>query len=91
MDLHDLIVDELINKKSLSALIWLINHGRELELSVENIPCFISHNKSNKTVSLWVNQSEQSFNSMEELIQNSTVNEKPFLLLWNDAVIETLF
>ncbi len=91
MNLHDLIVDELINKKSLAAFIWLINHGRELELSMDFIPCFISHHRSNKTVSLWVNQAEQSFDSVEELIQNSTVNEKPFLLLWNDAVIETLF
>lgn len=28
---HDMIADELFHKKSISALIWLISQGRELE------------------------------------------------------------
>lgn len=28
---HDMIADELFHKKSVSALIWLISQGRELE------------------------------------------------------------
>lgn len=29
MDLYELIENELFDKKSISALIWLITHGRE--------------------------------------------------------------
>ena len=35
MCLHDIIVNELTEKKSLPALIYLICHWRELELEIE--------------------------------------------------------
>ena len=91
MELHDLNTNELISQKSLSALIWLVNHGRELEFRIDNTVCFISRSNSAKNVSLWVNRSEQSFDSMEALIEKSSINQKPFLQIWDDAEIETLF
>ena len=33
---HDMIADELFHKKSISALIWLISQGRELEAAYQN-------------------------------------------------------
>jgi len=32
---HDMIADELFHKKSISALIWLISQGRELEAAYQ--------------------------------------------------------
>ncbi len=91
MGLHDLITNELITQKSLSALIWLINHGRELEFKVNDTVCFISCSHSKRTVSLWINQAEQYFDYIEELIANATIHGIPFLISWNDAVIITVF
>ena len=61
MNLHALIVDELFEKKSLAALIFLIDCGRELELTLNENKCFISCDGSKKYVSLYVNKNEQSF------------------------------
>jgi hypothetical protein len=47
--------------------------------------------KAKKHVSLWNNQNEQSFNSVEELIGNATIESSSFLLLWEKATIQTLF
>ena len=35
MCLHDIVAEELTDKKSLAALIYLICHGRELEFEIE--------------------------------------------------------
>ncbi len=91
MDLQDFITEELINKKSLAALIWLIDRGRELEFRLGDELYFLSRSKSSKTVSLWAEQNEQSFDSMEELIQTARIQEKSFCSLWRDIIIETLF
>ena len=42
MCLHDIIAEELTEKKSLAALIYLICHGRELEFEFEGKKYFIS-------------------------------------------------
>ena len=42
MDIHDLIVNELFNKKSIAALIFLIDCGRELEFKMNGKEYFIS-------------------------------------------------
>ncbi len=91
MCLHDIIVEELTEKKSLAALIYLICHGRELEFEIEGKEYFISCDKSRKYVSLWNNQNEQSFNSVDELIENATIENSSFLSLWEKSTIQTLF
>jgi hypothetical protein len=91
MCLHDIIVEELTDKKSLAALIYLVSHGRELEFEIDGKEYFISCDKAKKYVSLWNNQNEQSFTSIEELIGNSTIENSSFLLLWEKATIQTLF
>ncbi len=89
--LHGLIEEELENKKSLAALIWLINQGRELEFRIGTTECFISMDRAEKYVSLWAEGEEQSFDSMEQLIGNATINGKTLMASWDEAVIETLF
>lgn len=89
--LHDLIVKEFERYKSLSALIYLIDRGRELEFSVRGVEYFISRDKSQKYVSLWENQNEQSFNSVEELIETAIVSNSVLLSIWSEIQIKTIF
>lgn len=91
MCLHEIIAEELIEKKSIAALIYLICHGRELEFEIEGKEYFISCDNSKKYVSLWHNQDEQSFNSVDELIENATIENSSFLSLWEKSIIQTLF
>lgn len=81
MCLHDLIADELECTKSLSALIYLIDRGREVQFSFRGKKYFISCDKSQKYVSLWDNQYEQSFDSLEELIEHAVLSNSAFLFL----------
>lgn len=89
--LHDIIVGELFDKKSLAALIFLIDAGRELEFVYENHKYFISRNKAKKYVSIWNDDKEQSFGSVYELIEKAVLQEKQFLNVWNEIKLDTLF
>lgn len=88
---HDMIVQELLNKKSLAALIYLIDCGRELEFKLKGKIYFISCNDSQKYVSLWENENEQSFDSVPALIENATIENHSLLSLWEQAEMKTLF
>ena len=90
MNVHDLIVAELFQKKSLAALIFLIDCGRELEFDVNENKCFISCDSS-QYVSLYVNKNEQSFDSVCEMIENATIANMNFLAAWEQAKLELLF
>ncbi len=75
MCLHDLIVKEFERTNSLSALIYLIEHGREIEFLFEGRGYFLSRSNSQKSVSLWSSQGqeEQCFDNIEELIEKATM------------------
>ena len=90
-DIHDRIAAELLKDKSLAALIWLIQRGRELEFQVEDRTFFLSPHNALKYVSLWEGQQEQSFDSVEELAKNAIVCGEPFLAAWEKASLTTLF
>lgn len=91
MELHERIVRELLKQKSFAALIWLIEHGRELEFSVDGVPCFISRSGSDQHVSLWVDGNQQAFDSMEQLIENAVIGQNRLLDIWDSIQISTLF
>ena len=91
MDIHDLIVNELFDEKSLAALIFLIDCGRELEFKIKGKEYFISCDTSKKYVSLWENKNEQSFDSVLELIKNATIENMCFLTAWEQAELEYLY
>lgn len=91
MEIHDLIANELLESKSLSALIFLIDHGRELEFEVNGKEYFISCDSSKKYVSLWENKNEQSFESVLELIKNATIENMCFLTAWEQAELKHLY
>lgn len=91
MYLHDLIIAEFESTKSFSGLIYLIDNGRELEFSLYGKKYFISCDKSSKYVSIWENHNEQSFDSIEELIENAVVSNSKLLSIWPEIQIETIF
>lgn len=91
LGLHDRIAEELDQTKSLAALIWLVDRGRELEFSVEGKGYFLSRSKAEQYVSLWDSKTEQSFDTVEQLLENAAIGGRPFLDAWKDAKIETIF
>ncbi len=91
MELHDKICAELFEYKSLAALIFLIDSGRELEFTAYGKEYFLSRSNSEKYVSLWENSNKQSFDSVYELISHATVSDKPFIDAWDDVKLTTLF
>lgn len=92
MCLHDLIVEEFEQTKSLSALIYLIEHGREIEFSFEGRRYFLSRSNSQKRVSLWSNQEEQSFDNIEQLIETAMIfNDAVLLDVLPQIQVETIF
>lgn len=81
---HDAMVLALVDEKSLDALLWLVEHGREVEFTADGVSCFISHRQS--YVALWIGQEERRFPSTAVLIEDST-----FLTAWERAQVETVF
>ena len=93
-DIHDLIVEEFEHTKSLSAFIYLIEHGREIEFLLEGRRYFVSRSHSQKRVSLWnhPDQREQSFDTIEELIEKAIMlNGAALLDVLPQIQLETIF
>lgn len=90
-NVHDNLTNELFQYHSLAALIYLINIGRELEFSYKDIKCFISKSGSTKTVSLWISEDEQAFDSIEALIENAVICNQVLIRIFHNTTLETLF
>ncbi len=91
-NLHDKLADELFEMHSLTALAWLIAHGRELEFFTSaHTACFLSRHGSSQTVSLWENGVEQAFSSIEALFQQASLDGILFLLAWEHTELACLF
>ncbi|MBE7012401.1 MAG: hypothetical protein E7415_06985 [Ruminococcaceae bacterium] len=89
--LHQHMEDELLNDRSLGALVYLIQQGREFEFFYNGILCFISCSESDKEVSLWIDKTEYAFDNVTQLIEYKAFEDKSLLEIWNDVVFETLF
>lgn len=88
---HALLEKALFEEKSLTALMALIEAGRELEFRHKNTQGFISCDGAQKTVSLWISGKEQSFTSMRALVEHAVLPEGRFASLFQEIEIETLF
>ena len=88
---HDSAIAALFEQKSLDALRYLIDHGRELEFSYAGENYFISRSNAQKYVSLWGNGTQQSFDSVPTLIDNATLQQTPFRTAWMLVVLQYLF
>lgn len=89
--MHDLIVDELYDKKSIAAFIWLISQGRELEMSYEGQSFFITSDGSKDKVSMWIDKKEYSFTSVEDMLQLGEIMGHKLIDIWTDIQLGTLF
>lgn len=81
----------LLEERSLAALVYLIDRGRELEFAFGGHTYFISKDKAEKYVSLWKKEEEQSFDHMYDLIEHGRVAGEPFFKVFRDSEICTLF
>lgn len=90
-NLHDQISAELYKKKSLAALIWLINKGRELELTYLSEKYFLSQSGSRRYVSLWHGEKEQAFENMDDLIEHAVIGKLYFIDAWPNIILEYLY
>ena len=88
---HDEMVTALPEEKSLAALVYLIDHGRELEFISGANTYFISRSNAAKYVSIWKAEQEQSFDHVYELIEYGEVEGKPFFKVFKESEICTLF
>ena len=89
--LHEYMQDELLNHKSLGALIYLLEKGREFEFSYKGILCFISRTETQKEVSIWVDKQEYAFDNIDDLAESKIFDDKTLLDIWNEIEVETLF
>lgn len=91
MNIHEKMVKELYDKKSLNAFIYLIEHGRELEFEYNSKECFISRDNSKSSVSIWVNKEEQAFDNMEDLIRKAKIDGVLFEDVWKIIQLGILY
>lgn len=90
-NIHDMIVDELFTYKSIAAFVFLIDAVRELEMMYQGTSAFIGRDGSAKHCSVWVNKSEQAFDSVEELFMNATIQEAMLKDVWVEIELEYLY
>jgi hypothetical protein len=88
---HDLATKSLFETKSLNALKFLIDNGRELEFQFGGVDFFLSCSSSAQYVSIWGNGFQQSFDSMDALIENAILNQIPFSTAWDRVELRYLF
>ena len=89
--LHQYLQEDLFNNKSLGALVYLVEMGREFEFFYEGKLCFISRSESHTEVSLWIDKAEYAFENITKLIEYKAFENKSLLEIWDKIEIETLF
>ena len=89
--MHEQMVNELFDNKSLKALEYLIDQGREPEFEYNDITCFVSKDNSKRYVSVWVEKDEQAFDSIQDLIENMKIGNIPFEEIWKESELNVLF
>ena len=91
MIIQDIFVKELFDKHSMAALFYLIEAGRELEFEFKGESYFLSKDGSAKYCSLWKDDAEQAFVSVEEMLTNAAIADRYFYEVWNEIEISTLY
>ena len=89
--LHQYLQDDLMNNKSLGALVYLLEKGREFEFTYKGTLCFISRSETQKEVSVWINKLEYPFDNFDKLAESKIFENKSLLEIWDELEIETLF
>ncbi|BCJ92673.1 hypothetical protein acsn021_02420 [Anaerocolumna cellulosilytica] len=89
-NLYDVIVNEL-NNKSISALIFLLDSGRELSFKYNNIEYAITWNEKKICLENENHDSVQKFDDAWSFIENVLVQGKTFLEVWSNIELLYLF
>jgi len=89
-NLYDMIRDELWEKHSISALLFLLDGGRELNFLYKEKPYGIFRDNKKWFLS-GENINEQQFDDAWSLLNNGVIEEKYIFELWNHIEIQILF
>ena len=81
-NLHTDITNELLDCKSISAFIWLVDKGSELSFTYHNTQCIVSKFNSSAKVSLWTDGHEQGFETVEAMCAHATISDVFFKDAW---------
>jgi len=88
--LYDMIRNELWEKHSISALLYLLNGGRELEFVFSKRTGSITWIE--KKIYLYVEEMDnQIFDTPWDMISKGKIDGKSFFELWNEIEIKVLF
>jgi len=90
-ELYEIIVNELYNSKTISALLFLIDNGRELSFLYNDIEYSITWKDKLLYLDNEKHDNLQMFDNAWELIENSKIEKYKFLEVWNDIKLLTLF
>lgn len=90
-DNDDVTIYASYTHKSIAAFIYLIDNGRELEFEYENSSVFVSQDGSSKFCSIWVNEEEQAFDSVDVLFTDAVIQGKKLYEIWKEVRLGTLF
>ena len=91
MELHQRHTDALFATKSLDALVFLIDAGRELEFTFGGQAYFLSGCDTGGYICLYCGAHVQRFDTMQELIRNAVLLDQPFSQAWYQAELQYLF
>lgn len=89
-DLYEMITDELFNNKSIAALLFLLQGGRELTFKYNNEELSITRDGEK----YYLNSSKdciQTYDSAWQLLEDGKLGENKFLHVWKEIELITLY
>ncbi|MDD2496103.1 MAG: hypothetical protein PHE29_13030 [Tissierellia bacterium] len=87
----DKISNELFEKHSLAALVILIDAGDELDIYYNNILYGITWLNGILQLSSTKIEEIQTFKNTTDLVINGTIENRPFIDIWDEIVLNDLF
>ena len=87
----DKITEELFEKHSLAALVILIDAGDELNIYYNNIPYGITWLNGILQLSSTKIEVVQTFKNTTDLVINGTIENIPFIDIWNKLILGHMF
>ena len=90
-ELYDIIVNELYNHKTIAALLFLLDNGRELSFLYKDIEYSITWKNKLLYLDNENHDNVQIFSNSWELVENSKIEKYKFLEVWNEIKLLTLF
>lgn len=89
-DLYEMIRTELWDKHSISALVFMLDTGREINFSFKELKGGAFRNEGKWLLTL-ENQDTQEFKTSWSLLNSGTIQGKKFFDVWSEIELEVLF